>query len=175
MMTAYVVLRDHPLRPDENGPSITMTQTDLDDFETDTVEDQANAQVTVGEVLTEHQLLEGLLVHSANNFADTLARWDAGDVPTFVAKMNATAQQLGMHHTHYADPSGFDQGSQSTAGDLLKVAALDMDNPTFAVHREDVRRSPCRWPAPSRRTPRWLGFPGGDRRQVRLHHRGRRL
>ena len=71
-MTAYLVLRDHPLKPDENGPSITMTQTDLDDFETDTVEDEANAKVTVGEVLTEHQLLEGLLVHSANNFADTL-------------------------------------------------------------------------------------------------------
>ncbi len=159
MMTAYLVLRDHPLKPDENGPSITMTQTDLDDFETDTVEDEANAQVTVGEVLTEHQLLEGLLVHSANNFADTLARWDAGDVPTFVAKMNAMAQQLGMLHTHYADPSGFDEGSQSTAGDLLKVASLDMENPAFA---SIVKMSSVTLPVAgtiSTYTP-WLGFQG---------------
>jgi serine-type D-Ala-D-Ala carboxypeptidase (penicillin-binding protein 5/6) len=133
MMTAYVVLRDHPLDSDQDGPSITMTQVDLDDFESDTVEDQANAQVAVGEVLTERQLLEGLLVHSANNLADTLARWDAGDIPTFVAKMNHAATQLNMDQTHYADPSGFDQGSQSTAGDLLKVAARDMDDPTFAA------------------------------------------
>jgi len=136
-----------------------MTQTDLEDFETDTVEDEANAQVALGEVLTERQLLEGLLVHSANNFADTLARWDAGDIPTFVAKMNATAIQLGMRHTHYADPSGFDQGSQSTAGDVLKVAALDMDDPTFA---SIVRMPSVTLPVAgtiSTYTP-WLGFQG---------------
>jgi serine-type D-Ala-D-Ala carboxypeptidase (penicillin-binding protein 5/6) len=132
MMTAYIILRDHPVSPDENGPAVTMTQVDVDDFNNDTVEDEANAQVAVGEVLTERQLLDGLLVHSANNFADTLARWDAGSIPAFVAKMNQTAAQLGMDHTHYADPSGFDQGSQSTAGDLLKVAGPDMANPTFA-------------------------------------------
>jgi D-alanyl-D-alanine carboxypeptidase (penicillin-binding protein 5/6) len=109
-----------------------MTQTDVNDFENDTVQDEANAQVALGEVLTERQLLEGLLVHSANNLADTLARWDAGSIPAFVAKMNRTAASLGMDHTHYADPSGFDESSQSTAGDLLKVAGADMENPTFA-------------------------------------------
>ena len=113
----------------------------------------------MGEVLTEHQLLEGLLVHSANNFADTLARWDAGDVPTFVAKMNAAAQQLGMLHTHYADPSGFDEASQSTAGDLLKVARVDMEDPTFA---SIVKMSSVTLPVAgtiSTYTPR-LGFQG---------------
>jgi serine-type D-Ala-D-Ala carboxypeptidase (penicillin-binding protein 5/6) len=159
MMTAFLILRDHPLNPGKGGPRITMTQVDLDDFETDTVEDQASAQVAVGEVLTEGQLLEGLLVHSANNFADTLARWDAGDIATFVAKMNSAATRLGMHHTHYADPSGFDQGSLSTAGDLLKMAARDMDNPTFA---SIVKMSSVTLPVAgtiSTYTP-WLGFDG---------------
>jgi serine-type D-Ala-D-Ala carboxypeptidase (penicillin-binding protein 5/6) len=132
MMTAYLILHDHPLAPGQNGPTVVMTATDVADFENDTVEDEANAEVTLGEPLTERQLLEGLLVHSANNLADTLARWDAGSVAAFVAKMNSTAAALGMDHTHYDDPSGFDQGSQSTAGDLLKVAAPDMENPTFA-------------------------------------------
>ncbi len=159
MMTAFLILRDHPLDAGNNGPRITMTQVDLDDFENDTVEDQANAQVAVGEVLTERQLLEGLLVHSANNFADTLARWDTGDIATFVEKMNSAAARLGMHHTHYADPSGFDQGSQSTAGDLLKVAARDMENPTFA---SIVKMSSVTLPVAgtiSTYTP-WLGFDG---------------
>jgi D-alanyl-D-alanine carboxypeptidase (penicillin-binding protein 5/6) len=132
MMTAYIILHDHPLAPAQNGPTVVMTATDVADFDNDTVEDEANAQVTVGETLTERQLLEGLLVHSANNFADTLARWDAGSIAAFVAKMNSTAATLGMDHTHYDDPSGFDQGSQSTAGDLLKVAGPDMETPTFA-------------------------------------------
>jgi D-alanyl-D-alanine carboxypeptidase (penicillin-binding protein 5/6) len=132
MMTAYLILRDHPLGPDQDGPRIVMTPADVSDFNNDTVQDEANAQVTAGEILTERQLLEGLLVHSANNFADTLARWDAGSIPAFVAQMNVTAAKLGMDHTHYADPSGFDAASQSTAGDLLKVAVPDMDNPTFA-------------------------------------------
>ena len=130
-----------------------MTQTDVDDYDNDTVDDEANAQVTLGEVLTERQLLGGLLVHSANNYADTLARWDAGSIPAFVAKMNATAARLGMDHTHYADPSGFNPASESTAGDILKVAAPDMDDPDFASIVK-CPPSPCPWPARSPPTPR---------------------
>jgi D-alanyl-D-alanine carboxypeptidase (penicillin-binding protein 5/6) len=133
MMTAYVILHDHPLTLSGNGPSVTMTQADVDYYDQDTVEDEANAEVTLGEVLTERQLMEGLLVHSANNFALTLARWDAGSVAAFVAKMNRTAKDLGMDHTHYADPSGFDEASQSTASDLLKLAVPDMAIPAFAA------------------------------------------
>jgi serine-type D-Ala-D-Ala carboxypeptidase (penicillin-binding protein 5/6) len=132
MMTAYIILRDHPLALGQNGPDITINQAELNDYDSDTVNDEANAQVMLGEVLTERQLLGGMLVHSANNYADTLAMWDAGSIPNFVAKMNHTASQLGMYNTHYADPSGFNQGSQSTADDLLKVAAPDMSNPVFA-------------------------------------------
>jgi D-alanyl-D-alanine carboxypeptidase (penicillin-binding protein 5/6) len=132
MMTAYVILQDHPLGPTQDGPTITMSQTDVDDFNKDTVEDQANAQVTVGEVLTERQLLGGMLVHSADNYADALARWDAGSLPAFVDKMNQTAASLGMHQTHYADASGFDPASQSTASDQLRVAGPDMNIPAFA-------------------------------------------
>ena len=104
----------------------------MDDYNNDTVDDDSNAQVTVGEQLTEQQVLTGLLVHSADNFADLLARWDAGSTPAFVAKMNADAAQLGMRQSHFADASGVDPGSMSTAADLLKVAALDMANPAFA-------------------------------------------
>jgi len=132
MMTAYVVLHDHPLAVGQDGPKITINQAELNDYDSDTVNDEANAQVNLGEVLTERELLGGMLVHSANNYADTLAMWDAGSIPAFVSKMNKTAAQLGMDHTHYADPSGFNQASQSTPADLLKVAAPDMANPVFA-------------------------------------------
>ena len=132
LMTAYVVLHDHPLAPNDPGPTITVTQADVDDYDNDTVDDDANAQVTLGEELTEQQVMSGLLVHSADNYADLLARWDAGSIPAFVAKMNAAAAHLGMSQSHWADPSGVSPSSVSTAADILKVAAPDMANAEIA-------------------------------------------
>jgi serine-type D-Ala-D-Ala carboxypeptidase (penicillin-binding protein 5/6) len=131
-MTAYIVLTDHPLSATGDGPSLTMTAADVADWGNDVVTDQSNVEVALGEVLTERQLLEGLLVHSANNFADTLAVWDAGSVAAFVTKMNATAQRLGMTQSRFVDPSGFAAQSESTPADLLKVIRLDMAFPAFA-------------------------------------------
>jgi D-alanyl-D-alanine carboxypeptidase (penicillin-binding protein 5/6) len=128
LMTAYVVLQDHPLDLGRPGPNVTITQDDVTDYNFDTVSDQSNALVSVGEVLTEEQLLAGMLVHSADDYADILARWDAGSDAAFVAKMNAAAAQLGMSHSHFVDASGISTLSQSTAGDIVKVAALDMDS-----------------------------------------------
>ena len=82
MMTAYVVLRDHPLRPPGSGrtPGVRSPSrpADVAEFDDDAGSDESNVPVQVGEVLTERQLLEGLLIHSANNIAYTLAVWDAG-------------------------------------------------------------------------------------------------
>jgi serine-type D-Ala-D-Ala carboxypeptidase (penicillin-binding protein 5/6) len=133
LMTAYVVLHDHPLTGAATGPGVTVTSADLDDYNSDTVNDDSNALVAVGEVLTERQLLSGMLVHSADNYADMLASWDAGSVAAFVVKMNTVAAQLGMKQTHFADPSGIAPTSQSTASDILKVTAPDMADPVFAA------------------------------------------
>ena len=132
LMTAYVILHDHPLAGGRSGPTITVTAADVSDYDNDTVNDDSNAQVVAGEKVTEEQVLGGMLVHSADNYADLLARWDAGSQAAFVAKMNADAATLGMVHSHFADPSGVSPGSESTASDLLKVAGADMANPVFA-------------------------------------------
>ncbi len=143
IMTGYIVLHDHPLPAlpttkgapmpaDADGPPITITAADVNIFETDATSDQSNVEVHVGEVLSERQLIDGTLIRSANNLATALALWDAGSIPAFVAKMNATAQSLGMTNTHYVDASGFDQASVSTAADVLKVAAVAMQEPGFS-------------------------------------------
>lgn len=132
VMTAYVVLQDHPLAGAAPGPPITITPADAANYDTDVVTTQASVLVSAGEVLTERQALEGLLVHSANNLAFALACWDAGSLPAFLAKMNATAATLGMTQTHFADASGFTAGSVSTPADLLKVTEAAMALPAFA-------------------------------------------
>jgi D-alanyl-D-alanine carboxypeptidase (penicillin-binding protein 5/6) len=132
VMTAYVVLHDHPLPTGAEGPNLTVSQDDADEFTNDLNTDQANVMLRPGEVLTERQAVDGMLVHSANDLAFTLACWDAGSVPAFVAKMNAAASSLGMHQTHFADASGYTPGSESTPTDLLKVTSAAMADPAFA-------------------------------------------
>lgn len=132
MMTAYIILHDHPLSPGADGPTVTLNAADVADYNNDVGSDQSSVVVQAGEQLTERQLLQGLLVRSANNFADILAAWDAGSVQAFVAKMNTTARALGLSGTHYADASGFDPHTVSTAADQVRLAAMAMTDATFA-------------------------------------------
>ncbi|TMB68755.1 MAG: D-alanyl-D-alanine carboxypeptidase [Chloroflexi bacterium] len=132
MMTALVVLEDHPLAVGQPGPVITATQADVATFYAERNQNESVLPVTAGEQLTEYQLLQGLLLPSASNYADMLAKWDLGDVPTFVNRMNTRAAALGMSATHYVDVSGFSPLSVSTPSDLVTLARTAMRQPAFA-------------------------------------------
>jgi serine-type D-Ala-D-Ala carboxypeptidase (penicillin-binding protein 5/6) len=132
VMTAYLVLRDHPLGPGEEGPTITLTDDDVADTDRRRGRDESIVPVAAGEQLTELQALQALLLPSANNIAAVLARWDAGSQERFVARMNSTARSLGMTHTRYTDPSGFDDATVSTAADQVRIVDRAMLLPVFA-------------------------------------------
>jgi D-alanyl-D-alanine carboxypeptidase (penicillin-binding protein 5/6) len=132
VMTALVVLQDHPLAPGESGPTLTVTPADVATYQNDVATQQSVLAVAAGEQLTELQALEGLLIPSANNVADLLAQWDAGSIPAFVALMNRRAAALGLHHTHYVSPTGLEPGSVSTPEDLIRLGETAMANPVFA-------------------------------------------
>ena len=132
VMTAYLVLRDHPLRPGEDGPTITLTDADVADTDRRRGQEESVVSIAAGEQLTERQALQALLLPSANNIAAVLARWDAGSVERFVARMNATARSLGMAHTRYTDPSGYDDATVSTAADQLRIVDRAMRLPVLA-------------------------------------------
>jgi D-alanyl-D-alanine carboxypeptidase (penicillin-binding protein 5/6) len=112
---------------------LTLDVGDQNEADVDDVSGATSVPTLPGEVLTERQLLDGLLVHSANNFADILAQWDAGSIPAFVARMNAMATTLGMRDTHYVDANGLNAQSVSTPADELRVAMVAMTMPTFAA------------------------------------------
>ncbi|WP_420076540.1 D-alanyl-D-alanine carboxypeptidase [Streptomyces sp. JL3001] len=128
VMTAYLVLRDRPLKSGDEGPNIKIDQL---------AEDQSNAgqestvNVTAGDEITQREALESILIASANNVARLLARWDAGSEKSFVAKMNAAAEDLGMTNTTYTDPSGLNDTTVSTAVDQVKLAKAAMKFPAF--------------------------------------------
>jgi D-alanyl-D-alanine carboxypeptidase (penicillin-binding protein 5/6) len=132
VMTAFVVLRDHPLRPGEEGPTITLTDADVADTDRRRRQQESVVSIAVGEQLTQRQALQALLLPSANNIAAVLARWDAGSVDRFVARMNAAARSLGMTHTRYTDPSGYDDATVSTAADQVRIVDRVMRLPVLA-------------------------------------------
>jgi D-alanyl-D-alanine carboxypeptidase (penicillin-binding protein 5/6) len=132
VMTAYLVLREHPLGAGEDGPTIALTAADVADTDRRRRRQESVVSVAAGEELTERQALQALLLPSANNIAAVLARWGAGSVGRFVARMNETARSLGMTHTRYTDPSGYDDATVSTAADQLRLVDRAMRLPAFA-------------------------------------------
>ena len=132
MMTALLVLEDHPLLLNQPGPTIAVTRADVNTYIADRNQNESVLPVAVGEQLNEYQLLQGLLLPSASNFAVLLADWDLGGVPAFVARMNARAATLGMSATHYADVSGFSPMTVSIPSDLITLARTAMQQPVLA-------------------------------------------
>ena len=128
IMTAYVILQDHPLKGDEGGEKITVDQQAEDESKN---EDESTAAMTKGQQFTERQMLQMLMIPSGNNAARLLARWDS-DSETFVGKMNAAAKKLGMTNTTYTDPSGLEKTTVSTATDQLELAKAVMQDEVFA-------------------------------------------
>lgn len=78
---------------------------------------RAGEQVTAGAVLA------AMLIRSANDACRVLVESVTTDIDSFRARMNARAAALGMKHSKFVDPCGFDApGQQSTVNDLLKLA-----------------------------------------------------
>ncbi|MER6115647.1 serine hydrolase [Streptomyces sp. NPDC001743] len=124
IMTAYVVLKEHPLSGKEAGEKITVDQQAEDESK---LGDESTAPISKGQQFTEKQLLQLLMIPSGNNAARLFARWDSSE-SEFIAKMNAAAKDLGMNDTTYTDPSGLKKTTVSTATDQLKLAKAVMQN-----------------------------------------------
>lgn len=131
VMTAYVILKGHPLKKDEAGPSIAVDDKAVADG---TSENESRIEgLTAGTRFSQQDMLKMLMIPSGNNIARLLARWDtgSGDEAAFVEKMNAEAKALGMDSTTYTDPSGLDAKTVSTAVDQLKLAEAVMQIDAF--------------------------------------------
>lgn len=128
VMTALVILTDHPLDGDDQGPKIRVDAAAANEASDP---EQSTVPVAAGQTFSEHDLLEMMLIPSGNNIARLLARWDAGTEHAFVAKMNDAARRLGMTDTTYTGASGYEETTTSTAADQLKLARKVVGNEVF--------------------------------------------
>ncbi|WP_433292909.1 D-alanyl-D-alanine carboxypeptidase family protein [Actinoplanes sp. CA-030573] len=133
VMTAYVILKNHPLSGGEEGPDITVTAADVADYQARIASGQSLVAVAAGERISEREALEALMLPSANNVAHMLGVWDAGSQDAFLTRMNQAADELGMKNTHYTDPSGFLPSTVSTAADQVLLGRAALKDPVFAA------------------------------------------
>ncbi|MFJ7629748.1 serine hydrolase [Streptomyces sp. NPDC097595] len=143
-MTAYLVLKSHPLKRGEDGPDIKIDAKAEADGKLYTEGESTLSTVKEGDILTEREALAAIMIPSANNIARLLARWEGGSEKAFVAKMNATADELGMKNTTYTDPSGLTASTVSTAEDLVKLGEKLVEFPALM----DITKLPV-WKDPS--------------------------
>jgi D-alanyl-D-alanine carboxypeptidase (penicillin-binding protein 5/6) len=129
LMTAYVTLQHLPLGIGDSGPCHVVSDEDVSTYGEMSQIDESSVPVVTGEQLCEFDLLNGLLVHSAGNYAVMLADMVAGSTSAFVTDMNDEARALGLTGTSYDDVTGYSPLSVSTATDQARLATLLMRSP----------------------------------------------
>lgn len=148
IMTAYVVLRDHPLKKGKTGPQIEVDAKAV--TEGGSRHESRIEGLKAGQKFSQQDMIKMLMIPSGNNIARLLARWDtkSDNEAAFVKKMNAAAKDLGMKNTTYTDPSGLDPKTVSTAVDQLKLAEavmkFDAFRPIVATPNADIPGLPKR-------------------------------
>lgn len=86
-------------------------------------------RLSAGEQVSMRDLLYGLMVAGGNDAALAIADAVGGDEPTFVAMMNAQAQQRGLWRTRFASADGANSGDVTSASDMARLAALALAQP----------------------------------------------
>ena len=103
-------------------------------------DDSSSANIKAGEVLTVRQLLECLLIVSANEAGTILAEAVSGSVSAFVEEMNAEAAVLGCENTHFVNPTGLhDPQHYTSAWDLWLITQEALKHEDFLAICDTIK------------------------------------
>jgi D-alanyl-D-alanine carboxypeptidase (penicillin-binding protein 5/6) len=133
VMVALLVLKKYPLQLGQTGPSITVTQKDVDNYNDYVDKGGAVIPVSLGEEISEYQVLQAIMLPSANNVADMAVVWAYGSMAAYHQAANQMAQSLGMSKSHFGgDASGMSPNTISTAHDIVLLGQEVLKNPVFS-------------------------------------------
>lgn len=133
LITALTVLKRMPLQLNETGPTITITDNDVNIYNNYLSQDGSVTKVVAGEQISEYQALQALLLPSADNIADTLAIWAFGSLQNYQLNATQEVQSLGLNNTVVGtDASGLSPTTVSTPNDLVLLGLAALQNPVIA-------------------------------------------
>lgn len=94
----------------------------------------SSASLQFGEELTIEQLLQLLIIHSANDAANVLAEHVGGSIESFVSMMNTKVYELGLSNTHFTNAFGMHNDNHYTTAQDLAIIM------NYCIKNEDFRR-----------------------------------
>ncbi len=132
VVTALLVLDELPLAAGEQGREFAFTSRDRATYRSYLANGESALDVPAGGTLTEYQLLEGMLIGSANNYADRLAAelWPTDAV--FAAAAEEWLSSHGLDGITVVNPSGYDSANQASPAALVPLAEKALSNPVIA-------------------------------------------
>lgn len=131
-ITSLVVLDAKPMAAGETGPTITLTDDDVDFYYDTIAENGSAAPVVAGSQFTQRQMLEALLLPSANNYSISLAVWAYGSVDAYLEAARAWLDARGLTGTTVTNTSGLGATNVSTPSDLLTIGKLVLADPVLS-------------------------------------------
>ncbi len=85
-----------------------------------------------GEKVSKRELIDCLIVYSANDAASIIAYEISGSLDAFIKEMQATADKMGLTSTSVKNIHGFDEeGQYTTAKDIAKMLKYALNYPVF--------------------------------------------
>lgn len=132
VVTALVVLDRLPLAPGEQGKTYAFTQADSADYWQYRARGESSLDVPVDGTLTQLQMLQGMLIASANNYAQRLASDLFGTDAAFSAAANAYLAERGIEGITIVNPTGIEAGNTATPAALIALAERALANPVIA-------------------------------------------
>lgn len=132
VVTSLMILDRLPLQPGETGPEYQFRYSDSIEYWDYLRSNQSALDVPVDGVLTEYQMLQGILLGSANNYVDRLARELWGSDAQFATAAATWLSDRGLTGITIVTPSGFDERNTATPAALVALGEYAMKNPVFA-------------------------------------------
>jgi serine-type D-Ala-D-Ala carboxypeptidase (penicillin-binding protein 5/6) len=132
LVTALALIEQKPFNLGEQGETYTFTQRDVDLYNSYRSQGVAVVKVSVGEQISEYQILQAMLLPSANNIADTAALWAFGSKEAFLAYTQGMGKRLGLKQLSLADASGLSSTNVATTRELVLLGERVMAQPVLA-------------------------------------------
>lgn len=87
------------------------------------------------QIVTLDELLLGLAIPSANDASIAVANYVAGDMDSFVARMNKVVKDLGLEHTHFVESSGYSENNVTTPREFVKFCKIYLEKYPWALEK----------------------------------------
>lgn len=133
IVTVLVVLEKHPLDAASAGPKIEFTPADVAIRNKFLAINGNVSPVRSGLSLTQRDVLNIVLIESANNYAESLAIWAYGSEQKFLGAARTWLREHALLQTTIADSTGMSPRNTATTSDLVQLGKLALANPVVSA------------------------------------------